>query len=120
MVVKQKLPQKQSRVVCLSGINQADTCLSPCLNRHHKGCHCKKSNCLKKYCECFQVSQRDPESHPVSCMSQQILHAASCSPSPSPAPILVSTPSDRSRPLPLLSTGRRGRSARRSADARSA
>lgn len=31
-----------------------DTSRTPASARHKRGCNCKKSNCLKKYCECYQ------------------------------------------------------------------
>lgn len=32
-----------------------DSSKTPASARHKRGCNCKKSNCLKKYCECYQV-----------------------------------------------------------------
>ncbi|BAB01251.1 DNA binding protein-like [Arabidopsis thaliana] len=34
-----------------------DASKTPASARHKRGCNCKKSNCLKKYCECYQSTQ---------------------------------------------------------------
>ncbi|KAL8171161.1 hypothetical protein V2J09_022965 [Rumex salicifolius] len=43
-------------IKCSDSVNDNgdDSNKTPASARHKRGCNCKKSNCLKKYCECYQ------------------------------------------------------------------
>ncbi|CAO2821500.1 unnamed protein product [Amaranthus hypochondriacus] len=36
-------------------VGPEDSTQTPASARHKRGCNCRKSNCLKKYCECYQA-----------------------------------------------------------------
>lgn len=44
--------------------------------RHSKGCNCKRSGCLKNYCECYEVSTAEAKHCAVTFENKQLVHLA--------------------------------------------
>ncbi|XP_047326848.1 protein tesmin/TSO1-like CXC 2 [Impatiens glandulifera] len=51
-----KVVQQYSKSPAVSNREDATNLSTPSSARHKRGCNCKKSMCLKKYCECYQAN----------------------------------------------------------------
>ncbi|KAK0601096.1 hypothetical protein LWI29_021280 [Acer saccharum] len=44
--------QLSQSILCIASLDETNK--TPASARHKRGCNCRRSSCLKKYCECFQ------------------------------------------------------------------